>query len=314
MYSQRNRELHKAIHNDYLGGVIRCLDEGPKRERKKVLDQADGNGATPLTRAAYGGHNRIVAALLDRGAKIDELNYEGSSPLIVACDNNKCETVELLLARGANIDFKTRVRYQNGFTPLLVACRHGHVDIVRLLLENGANINLGNYCTPLQCACRHEKVAVVQFLLDREANTYSPDTLVAACYGGSVAVVRCLLECGVSITFRSREVAQTKPEIKALLEAASPPKKRNLAHWINRIHLHVVGPRGDHLGSARHRILNCQHLARHLVSFLPHPPFRTKMRRRFRDSDADDTESDEEDRFLVQFPPGPEAFFSARWF
>ena len=310
MYSQRNRELHKAIHNDYLDGVLRCLDEGPKRERKKVLDQADGNGATPLSRAAYGGHNRIVAALLDRGAKIDELNYEGSSPLIVACDNNKCETVELLLARGASIDFKTRVRYQNGFTPLLVACRHGHVDIVRLLLENGANINLGNYCTPLQCACRHEKVEVVEFLLDREART-NARSLLAACYGDSVAVVHCLLARGVSITSDSLEVARTKPEIKALLDAAAPPKKRNLSHWINRIHLHVVGPRRDHLGSARHRILNCQHLARHLVSFLPHPPFRTKMRRRH--PDADDTDSDEEDRFLVQFPPGPEAFFSARW-
>ena len=309
MYSQRNRELHKAIHNDYLDGVLRCLDEGPKRERKKVLDQADGNGATPLSRAAYGGHNRIVAALLDRGAKIDELNYEGSSPLIVACDNNKCETVELLLARGANIDLKSRVRYQNGFTPLLVACRQGHVDVVRLLLEKGANINLGNYCTPLQCACRHEKVEVVEFLLDREART-NARSLLAACYGDSVAVVHCLLARGVSITSDSLEVARTKPGIKALLDAAAPPKKRNLSHWINRIHLHVVGPRGDHQGSARHRILNCQHLARHLVSFLPRPPPRTKQRRRH--PDADDTESDEEDRFLVRFPPGPEAFFSAR--
>ena len=308
MYSQRNRELHKAIHNDYLEGVIRCLDEGPKRERKKVLDQADGNGATPLSRAAYGGHNRIVAALLDRGAKIDEVNYEGSSPLIVACDNNKCETVELLLARGANIDLKTRVRYQNGFTPLLVACRQGHVDVVRLLLEKGANINLGNYCTPLQCACRHEKVEVVEFLLDREART-NARSLLAACYGDSVAVVHCLLARGVSITSDSLEVARTKPGIKALLDAAAPPKKRNLSHWINRIHLHVVGPRGDHQGSARHRILNCQHLARHLVSFLPHPPFRTKMCAPAPPSSDD---SDEEDSFLVRFPPGPEAFFSAR--
>ena len=309
MYSQRNRELHKAIHNDYLDGVLRCLDEGPKRERKKVLDQADGNGATPLTRAAHGGHNRIVAALLDRGAKIDELNYEGSSPLIVACDNNKCETVELLLVRGANIDFKTRVRYQNGFTPLLVACRHGHVDIVRLLLENGANINLGNYCTPLQCACRHEKVEVVEFLLDREART-NARSLLAACYGDSVAVVHCLLARGVSITSDSLEVARTKPGIKALLDAAAPPKKRNLSHWINRIHLHVVGPRGDHQGSARHRILNCQHLARHLVSFLPHPPFRTKMYPRHPDADSD--ESDEEDRFLKAYAPGPENIWTAR--
>ena len=286
MYSQRNRELHKAIHNDNYAKVIQCLDEGPKRERKKVLDQVEVNGATPLSRAAYHGRARIVAALLDRGAKIDEPNTLRSSPLIVACDNNKCETVELLLARGANINFSSRF-----YTPLLAACRQGHVDVVRLLLEKGANINradgLGN-CTPLQCACRHEKVEVVEFLLDREARTNSPDTLVAACYGGSVAVVRCLLARGVSVTFRSREVAQTKPEIKALLDAAAPPRKRGLAHWINRIHLHVAGPRSDHQGSARHRILNCQHLARHLVSFLPHPPFRTIQRRHI----VEDTDSE----------------------
>ena len=307
MFSQRNRELHKAIQCDNYAKVIRCLDEGPKRERKKVLDQVEVNGATPLTRAAHHGHNRIVAALLDRGAKIDEPNTLRSSPLIVACDNNKCETVELLLARGANINFSSRF-----YTPLLAACRQGHVDVVRLLLEKGAKINradgLGD-CTPLQCACRHGKVEVAQFLLDREAKTNSPDTLVAACYGGSVAVVRCLLARGVSVTFRSREVAQTKPEIKTLLDAAAPPKKRNLSHWINRIHLHVVGPRGDHRGSARHRILNCQHLARHLVSFLPHPPFRTKMYPRHPDADSD--ESDEEDRFLKAFAPGPEHIWTA---
>ena len=307
MFSQRNRELHKAIQCDNYAKVIRCLDEGPKRERKKVLDQVEVNGATPLTRAAHHGHNRIVAALLDRGAKIDEPNTLRSSPLIVACDNNKCETVELLLARGANINFSSRF-----YTPLLAACRQGHVDVVRLLLEKGAKINradgLGD-CTPLQCACRHGKVEVAQFLLDREAKTNSPDTLVAACYGGSVAVVRCLLARGVSVTFRSREVAQTKPEIKTLLDAAAPPRKRNLSHWINRIHLHVVGPRGDHQGSARHRILNCQHLARHLVSFLPHPPFRTKMYPRHPDADSD--ESDEEDRFLKAFAPGPEHIWTA---
>ena len=300
MFSQRNRELHKAIGQGNYDKVIQCLDVGPKRERKKVLDQAELNGGIPLTAAASLGRTRIVAALLDRGAKIDEVNYEGSSPLIVACDNNQCETVELLLARGANIDLKARVKYQNGYTPLLAACRQGHVDMVRLLLENGANINLANYCTPLQCACRHGKVEVAQFLLDREAKT-NVRSLLAACYGGSVAVVRCLLARGVSITFDSLEAASTKPEIKALLDAAAPPKKRNLAHWINRIHLHAVGPRGDHRGSARHRILNCRHLARHLVSFLPHPPFRTKMRRRHPDAD----DSDAEDRFLVPFGPGP---------
>ena len=70
MFSQRNRELHKAIHNDNYAKVIQCLDVGPKRERKKVLDQVEGGGATPLTAAASRGHNRIVIALLDRGGAL----------------------------------------------------------------------------------------------------------------------------------------------------------------------------------------------------------------------------------------------------
>ena len=121
MFSQRTRDLHKAIYADNYAKVIQCLDVGPKRERKKLVDQVDNDGYTPLSTAARFGRINIVTALLDRGAVID---------------------------------------------------------------------------------------------------------------------------------------------------AAAPPEKRRLAHWINRIHLHVVGPRGDHQGSARHRLLNCRHLARHLVSFL----------------------------------------------
>ena len=71
MFSQRNRELHKAIKEGNYAQVIQCLDRGPKRERAKV-DQADLTGWLPLARAADYGHTRICAALLDRGAAVDQ--------------------------------------------------------------------------------------------------------------------------------------------------------------------------------------------------------------------------------------------------
>ena len=39
--------------------------------------------------------------------------------------------------------------------------------------------------------------------------------------------------------------------LQDLFYASAPPEKRLLAHWMLRLQLHVVGPRGDHRGSAR---------------------------------------------------------------
>lgn len=276
MFSQRNRDLHKAIVEGNYDEVIQALDVGPKRERKKVVDQAELNGATPLTRAAGLGYNRIVLALLDRGAAIDQANYGGQSPLYVACSRRRYDTAELLIVRGANIELMSRD--SNPRTPLQVACQLGHTDVVRLLLDRGADIDRrdGFYRTPLQGACQYRKTKVVQLLLDREAKI-NDLTLFYACSGGGVAVVRCLLARGLSVTPQSREAARNKPAIKALLDAAAPARMRQLAYWINRIHLRVVGPRGGHQGSARHQVLNCRHLARHLVSFLPQWPSQMEL-------------------------------------
>ena len=268
MFSQRNRDLHRAISYGNYPKVIQCLDVGPKRERRKVLDQADGNGVTPLSVAAYHGYNRIVAALLDRGAVVDQATYHGRSPLIVACEENKRDTVELLLARGANIEFRSGF-LQTGYTPLHISTYFGHVDLVRLLLDHGADakcMDRRGY-TPLQLACRHGHVDVVELMFDlkEERGLMIARTEVLGDARLGEDIVRCLLARGVYVPeVRGGEL----PAIKALIDAAAPSDKRRLAHWMLRLQLHVVGPPGDHQGSARHRLLNCRHLARHLVSFL----------------------------------------------
>ena len=273
MFSQRNRELHKAIREGNYAKVIQCLDDGPKRERAQVLDQTNGMGSTPLTLACGFGQIRIITALLDRGAAIDKVNYSGRAPLFVSSMLNEVQTVELLLARGANIE-KTN---KKGFSPLHVACLNGSVDAARLLLDHGADAlrKADTNSTPLHSAARSGHVAVVNLLFDRDIKDKyhgrgrrGSKALARACREGDAAMVRCLLARGVVVDGRFPNLAQAPPAIKAILDAAAPPDKRRLSHWINRIHLHVAGPRSDHRGSARHRILNCRHLARHLASFL----------------------------------------------
>ena len=325
MFSQRNRELQTEIYMGRLAGVIKCLDKGPKRERADP-NQPDSAGRLPLIRAAapqrgYCDYtsSRICSALLDRGAEVDKRwNWWKPTALYLACGEGRLQTAQVLLAHGANVNFAEDEKH---YTPLHIACIRGHVDVVQLLLDHGADIkrvsrNGTNVCgtlvghKPLHVASASGHVEVVELMFDRDLVDFyllniveGQTALSLACREGHMDVVRCILARGVA-TYRSHGFAQYNAT-KALLDAAAPPNKRRLAHWVNRIHFHVVGPRGDHEGSARHRLLNCQHLARHLVSFLPHPPFRTIQRR-------DDTESDEGDRFLKTVAPGPENIWLAR--
>jgi ankyrin repeat protein len=280
MFSQRNRELGAAIYVGDLAGVIKCLDKGPKRERADP-NQADSAGRLPLTRAAGNDYKyytdytacRICSALLDRGAEVDKRwNWWEPTALYLACSKNRVQTAELLIERGANIEFVYR---ENGYAPLHVACAVGSINVVQLLLDHGADIKRvsRNGHKPLHVASCTGKVEVVALIFDRDLVDFYLSSVVEgqtalslACREGHMDVVRCILARGVA-TYRSHMLAQYNAT-KALLDAAAPPNKRRLAHWVNRIHFHVVGPRGDHQGSARHRLLNCRHLTRHLVSFL----------------------------------------------
>ena len=281
MFSQRNRELQTEIYMGRLAGVIKCLDKGPKRERADP-NQAESSGLLPLIGAAapQRGYrvsdytsSRICAALLDRGAEVDKRwNLWKPTALYLACGEGRLQTVQVLIAHGANIEFVYR---DNGYAPLHAACHAGHVDVVQLLLDHGAAITRvsRNGHKPLAVASASGHVEVVELMFDRDLvdfyllNVVEGQTALSlACREGHMDVVRCILARGVA-TYRSHMFAQYNAT-KALLDAAAPPNKRRLAHWVNRIHFHVVGPRGDHQGSARHRLLNCRHLTRHLVSFL----------------------------------------------
>lgn len=121
------------------------------------------DGWMPLHLAAYGGHTRVVEALLAGGAAVHAPARDGlaSTPLLRAVCGQHVETATLLIAHGAAVN----VDNASGSTPIHRAAVLGDVAMVRLLLAHGARTDARNSGgqTPLTHALynRHEDVAAV---------------------------------------------------------------------------------------------------------------------------------------------------------
>jgi ankyrin repeat protein len=101
------------------------------------VDAPNAVGETPLMMAALRGHLEWAQRLLQRGAALDR---EGWTPLHYAASGPSPKLVALLLDRGAKVD----ARSQNGSTPLIMAARYGPEESVDLLIARGADVRLRN--------------------------------------------------------------------------------------------------------------------------------------------------------------------------
>jgi ankyrin repeat protein len=88
---------------------------------------------TPLSYAAYQGHDLIVRFLLERGARVNGDAGDGAAhvntPLMMASIMGHWDTVLLLLRAGAD----ARIRVSGGHTALELAARYNHTNLVRVL-------------------------------------------------------------------------------------------------------------------------------------------------------------------------------------
>ena len=69
------------------------------------LDCTDGNGHTPLSEAACGGHADVCALLLKHGADVNSQNLTKRTPLWRAAFQDKVECCKLLLEHGTHARF-----------------------------------------------------------------------------------------------------------------------------------------------------------------------------------------------------------------
>jgi ankyrin repeat protein len=97
------------------------------------------NGETPIWTASQNGDFvEVVRLLMDAGALINQANNDGATPLSIASRNGHVEVVRVLIDAGALIN----QALNNGATPLLIASQDGHVNVVRLLINAGATVKI----------------------------------------------------------------------------------------------------------------------------------------------------------------------------
>lgn len=128
-------DLPEAAAVGDLERVAALLEANPSLAAEPAPD-----GFTPLVLAAWLGHTRVAAELLDRGADKDQpaRNPTAMTPLHAAAsspdDAAALATARLLLERGASLE----AIGAGGFTALHLAASQGHRELVELLLEKGA--------------------------------------------------------------------------------------------------------------------------------------------------------------------------------
>jgi len=94
-------------------------------------------GAMPLTEAARLNDDMLVKMLLDAGAKVDSANLDDESALMLAIKNGNLQMTETLVNAGASVN---RIEKFHNETPLIYAAAGGHLSIVKLLLSKGADV------------------------------------------------------------------------------------------------------------------------------------------------------------------------------
>lgn len=180
--------FHVAVYLNALENTTTKWTSQPS----KYVTEVDRNGATPLMKAAYQGHETLVRLLVQHGAKVNAMDSMGFSALTWAALQGRWNIVEYLLSEasanpnGMMILMDPTKHHQCAkMSPLVAACYRGHVDIVRELLSRGADVNqrvggtIEKAKSPLMIAAcfRHEEV--VRLLLKHNAKIDpSPDTWV----------------------------------------------------------------------------------------------------------------------------------------
>ncbi|CAF1563132.1 unnamed protein product [Rotaria sp. Silwood1] len=129
--NQRQSSLHFAAEYGRYNTCCQLLDTPGF---KRILNEPDKLGQTPLHLCCQNGHTRVVQLLLHKGAQFTK-TYEGNTPLHEASANGHASTMDVILQGHAHlINSINRL----GMTPLHLAAAGGYVDCVDLLLSKSA--------------------------------------------------------------------------------------------------------------------------------------------------------------------------------
>ena len=209
-----------------------------------LINQADGNGMTPLMAASNHGQEAIVHTLVENGASVNFV-VEGRAGCATALQalldvpefkKEHMNILQYLLEKGADVNGKNAA----GRFPLLFAADHGNLEAAKLLFGKKElevnDVDLSGETALLVAACRGY-TEFVALLADRGANIKTSSTngetpLLCAVREGHMATVTVLLAKGADINDRTAKGTTALTEaaakgnvemVKMLLEKGAEP-------------------------------------------------------------------------------------------
>ena len=213
--------LCKVAGDGSLHALCSCMRIG---SLKKVIDEKDNKGRTPLTRAIANGKIENAQWLIKKGASIKEfdpaavqsVDKEGNTPLhLLARDwfHQRRKVKELLFSHGANVTAQNH----RGETPFYVAIFHRNVELAQdLLIQDPTLLEIPDSKgkKPLQVAMENGNLDVIEFLLDAGADLtqiHSVETLSTAldARGGDPAIVEAILHHAPGLIHERGEAGRT---------------------------------------------------------------------------------------------------------
>jgi ankyrin repeat protein len=178
-----------------------------------ITTQAQGDGMTPLHRAAERGDQETTASLLKSGADPAAVTRIGRyTPLHVAAKGGHAAVVRQLVAARADVNAVTTT----GATPIHFAAASGSAEAVTILLDAGAGVNAREpqwAQTPLMFAAAAGRLDVVKILIARGADVRATAKVV------NISARN--LEDGAESRARNARVAEIQKQLAA--KAAGAP-------------------------------------------------------------------------------------------
>ncbi len=132
--------------------LMRAIDSGNYEKVKVAIENGanvniqDGNGETPLIKAAGTRDSKFIKLLLDSKADVNKETEYGETALHKASANNKIDNIKLLILAGADVNKQDQARYTPLLRYLVLVPRHItsklDLDVIEMFLDYGADLAL----------------------------------------------------------------------------------------------------------------------------------------------------------------------------